>query len=250
MTSQDNQDPRVAGDHKMRMSDELRTALRAHFGELRRAYVDRGWGDRVGFGSRPAVIVVDLALAWTRYAGPAGSNLNPVVEATVDVLAAARAAGVPIFFTTGHVDPNEPRAPVLAKFDYAEDTDFDYEFSLDPRLERRPTEKLFAKPYDSAFKGTNLAQMLGILGVDTLIVTGCSTGHCVYATCRDAVESFHVIVPAEAVGDRSELMHEVTLFDIDISSGDVMPTAEVVAWLESGMPEVAPRPSAPGVRDG
>ena len=164
MAGSHNPSPPIAGDYRMRMPDELRAALRAHFGELRRAYVDRGWGDRVGFGSRPAVIVVDLALAWTRYAGPAGCNLDPVVEATVDVLAAARAAGVPIFFTTGHVDPNEPRAPVLAKFEYAEDTDFDYEFSLDPRLERRPSEKLFAKPYDSAFKGTHLAQMLGILG--------------------------------------------------------------------------------------
>lgn len=237
MASSDHQSPLIAGDIKMRMPDELRAALRAHFEALRRAYADRGWGGRVGFGSRPAVIVIDLALAWTRYEGPAGSNLDPVVEATVEILVAARTAEVPIFFTTGHVDPNEPRAPVLAKFDYAADTDFEYEFGLDPRLGRRSSEKLIAKPYDSAFKGTNLAQMLGILGVDTLIVTGCSTGHCIYATCRDAVENFHLIVPVEAVGDRSELMHEVTLFDIDIAMGDVMPTAEVVAWLESGIPE-------------
>ena len=237
MAGSDRQSPPIAGDIKMRMPDELRAALRSHFEELRRAYADRGWGGRVGFGSRSAVIVVDLALAWTRYSGPAGSNLDPVVEATVDILAAARAAQVPIFFTTGHVDPTEPRAPVLEKFDYDGDSDFEYEFSLDPRLERRSSEKLIAKPYDSAFKGTNLAQMLSILGIDTLIVTGCSTGHCIYATCRDAVESIHLIVPAEAVGDRSELMHEVTLFDIDMAMGDVMPTAEVVAWLESGIPE-------------
>ena len=236
MAGTDSNAPQIAGDYKMRMPDELRAALRSHFGELRRAYEERGWGARVGFGARPALIVIDLALAWTRYDGPAGSNLDPVVEATVDVLAAARAAQVPIFFTTGHVDPNEPRAPVLEKFDYDTDTDFECEFSLDPRLERRSTEKLIAKPYDSAFKSTNLAQMLGILGVDTLIVTGCSTGHCIYATCRDAVESLHLIVPAEAVGDRSELMHEVTLFDIDTAMGDVMPAAEVVAWLESRAP--------------
>ena len=201
MASSDNQSAPVAGDIKMRMPDELRVALRSHSAELRQAYADRGWGGRVGFGSRPAVIVIDLALAWTRYSGPVGSNLDPVVEATVDILAAARAADVPIFFTTGHEDPNEPRAPVLKKFAYSEDTDFEHEFSLDPRLERRSSEKLIDKPYDSAFKGTNLAQMLSILGIDTLIVTGCSTGHCIYATCRDSVENYHLIVPAEAVGD-------------------------------------------------
>ena len=65
--------------------------------------------------------------------------------------------------------------------------------------------------------------MLTSLGVDTLIVTGVSTSHCVYATCRDATDSFRVIVPREAVGERCELMHEVNLLDIDIDLGDVMP---------------------------
>ena len=130
-----------------------------------------------------------------------------------------------------HADRSEPPAPVLNKFDYPDNTDFETEFTLDPRLERRPSEKLIAKPYDSAFKGTNLGQMLNILGVDTLIVTGCSTGHCVYATCRDAVEAFHLIVPAEAVGERCEIMHEVNLLDIDIDLGDVTPVTDVVSHL-------------------
>src|SRR2546426_582288 len=68
---------------------------------------------------------------------------------------------------------------------------------LAPRLGRRPTEKLIVKKYASCFKGTDLADILASLGVDTLIVTGCSTLHCVYATCVDAASSFHVIVPEE-----------------------------------------------------
>lgn len=232
MAGPDNSPVRRAGSPNMRLPDELRSALRSHFDDLRRSYAGRGWGGRVGFGSRPAVIVVDLALAWTqRPDGPVGSNLEPVVDATVAVLAAARAVDVPIFFTTGHYDSSEPPAPALAKFDYPANTDFDTAFGLDPRLERRPSETLIAKPYDSAFKGTNLSQMLSLLDVDTLIVTGCSTGHCVYATCRDAVETYHLIVPAEAVGDRCEIMHEVNLLDIDISMGDVLPVGEVVDYL-------------------
>ena len=58
-------------------------------------------------------------------------------------------------------------------------------FEPDARLERRPTEKLIRKPYASAFKGTNVHEMLTSLGIDTLVVTGLSTSHCVYATCRD-----------------------------------------------------------------
>ena len=81
----------------------------------------------------------------------------------------------------------------------------------------------------SAFKGTNLHEMLASLEVDTLIVTGVSTSHCVYATCRDATDSYRVIVPREAVGERCELFHEVNLLDIDLDLGDVMPVEEVIA---------------------
>src|SRR5437879_13767311 len=104
-------------------------------------------------------------------------------------------------------------------------------FELDPRLSRRPGERIVAKRYASSFKGTNLHDNLTALGVDTLIVTGVSTSHCVYATCRDATDSFRVIVPREAVGERCELFHEVSLLDIDIDLGDVMPVQEVAARL-------------------
>ena len=76
--------------------------------------------------------------------------------------------------------------------------------------------------------------MLASLNVDTLIVTGVSTSHCVYATCRDATDSFRVIVPRESVGERCELFHEVSLLDIDLDLGDVMPVDEVI--LRMGKP--------------
>ena len=47
------------------------------------------------------------------------------------------------------------------------------------------------------------------------------------------MEVFHLIVPAEAVGERCEIMHEVNFLDIDISMGDVLPVDEVVAYLSS-----------------
>jgi nicotinamidase-related amidase len=77
--------------------------------------------------------------------------------------------------------------------------------------------------------------MLAAQGVDTLIVTGLSTSHCIYATCRDATDSFRVIVPKEAVGERCELFHEVNLLDIELDLGDVMPVDEVIRHL-AGVP--------------
>jgi maleamate amidohydrolase len=96
-------------------------------------------------------------------------------------------------------------------------------FELDARLRRSDSERVIAKRYASAFKATNLNENLTALGVDTLIVTGVSTGHCVYATCRDATDSFRVIVPREAVRERCEIMHEVNLLDIELDLADVCP---------------------------
>ena len=157
-----------------------------------------------------------------------------MVNATVRMLAAARAGGVPVFFTTYAYDPADPPSPHDRKLRLQATPADAGLFELDPRLERRPAEKIIRKRHASAFKGTNLHEMLTVLGVDTLIVTGVSTSHCVYATCRDATDSFRVIVPREAVGERCELFHEVNLLDIDIDLGDVMPAADVDAYLRRG----------------
>lgn len=224
---------RPVGAPDLRLPDELRDPLKAHIEYLRQRYLQRGWGESVGFGEQAALVVIDLALGWTTD-GPMGSNLDPVVEAACRVLKAARAAGVPVFFTTGASDPADPPSPGAGKLPAASRSSAPQgdSMELDPRLERQPIEKIIRKPYASVFKATNFHEMLAGLRVDTLIVTGCSTSHCVYATCRDAKDSFRVVVPREAVGERCELMHEVNMLDIEIDLADVMPVAEVVAWLE------------------
>jgi nicotinamidase-related amidase len=174
--------------------------------------------------------VIDLAPFWTDPARQIGSHVTPLVEATCRVLHAARAAALPVFFTTFAYDPATPPSPHDRKL--VLDLNDPSLFELDPRLGRRPTEKVIRKHYASAFKGTNFHEMLTALGVDTLIVCGMSTSHCIYATCRDATDSFRVIVAREAVGERCELMHEVNLLDIDIDLGDVVPVDEVVRYVD------------------
>ena len=243
-TNSDEQQNRF-GSADLRLPGELREPLQAHLQALRGRYLQRGWAGRVGFGSRPAVIVIDLAKYWLDASQQIGSSLDTVLLATRQVLDAARAASVPIFFTSFAHDPAEPPSPHDRKLQFQFPANAAELFELDPRLERQPTEKLIRKRYASAFKDTNLHTMLTALGVDTLIVTGVSTSHCVYATCRDATDSFRVIVPRQAVGERCELMHEVFLLDIDIDLADVTDVDEVVQHLTRtcfGEPEgVSPR---------
>ena len=233
-------DQRLAfGSDDLRLPDTLRGPLRAHLDALRERYHRRGWGGPVRFGERPALIVIDLALAWTDARRPEmGSVVDSVVEATARVLAAARKAGIFTVFTTWAYDPAAPPSPHDAKNALHLGPGDEKLLELDPRIERRPTELLLRKRYASAFKGTNLHEMLAGQGIDTLIVTGVSTSHCVYATCRDATDSFRVIVPREAVGERCEIFHEVNLLDIELDLGDVLPVDEVIGHLA----DLSPRP--------
>jgi nicotinamidase-related amidase len=220
-----------SGSKDLAMPEALRGALKAHLADLKEAYKQRGWAGRVGFGDRPALIVIDLARYWLDPRQKIGSTLDPVVDAAVAVLRAARAAAIPIVFTTFADDPAHPHSPHDKKLHLTDAANDPQKWDLDPRLERRAGETIVRKRYASAFKGTTLQDMLTMLRIDTLIVTGVSTSHCVYATCRDATDCFHVIVPREAVGERCELMHEVFLHDIDVDLGDVMPVAAVTAHL-------------------
>jgi nicotinamidase-related amidase len=224
----------MTGATDLQLPEELRDPVNKHLEFLREGFERRHYGGRVGFGERPALIVVDLAEAWTDPNRVLGSSLDSVVDNTVTVLTAARSAGIPIFFSVVAFGPDDPETAWDIKQpgrrqDLAADTDA---VRLDGRLERQTTEKLIVKKYGSCFKGTDLNEMLAWLDIDTLIVTGCSTYHCVYATCKDAASNFRVIVPREAVGDRCELFHAVALLDIDLSLGDVLPVSQVVDSLQ------------------
>ena len=225
--------PPPFGSTNLRLPDELRGPLKEHLACLREEYVKLNWAGRVGFGERPALLVIDLALKWTKPDGyPLGCSVDSVVEATVRLLEAARESQTPVFFTTYDYDPADPPSPHHKKAgDVHRAAVNEREFELDLRLNRRPNERIVRKKYASALKSTNLIENLAALSVDTLIVTGVSTSHCVYATCRDAAHTFRVIVPREAVGERCEIMHEVNLLDIDIDLGDVVPLEEVLGYL-------------------
>src|SRR5687767_4041108 len=73
---------------------------------LQTFYNARGFAGRVGFGVSPAVLVIDLARAWTDTSSPLGSDLSRVIEQTNRILAVARRKTVPIFFTTMAFEPD------------------------------------------------------------------------------------------------------------------------------------------------
>ncbi len=107
-----------------------------------------------------------------------------------------------------------------------------------PELPPVDTDVVIVKQYASAFFGTSLAAMLISLGVDTIVLIGCSTSGCVRATAVDGIQhGFRVIVPHECVGDRHAAPHAANLFDIDSKYGDVVAKKDVLAYL-AALPNV------------
>jgi maleamate amidohydrolase len=206
---------------------------------VKQLYLSRGFGGRVGFGTNPAVVVIDMARSWLDEAAPLGSrNVAGVIGPILEILTAARGTGVPIFFTTMAFDPDgmEAAGPVGRKLLHSSDQralERDSGFTdLDPRLERRPDEILIEKQRASAFWGTPFQAYLTARKVDTLIITGCSTSGCVRSTAESAHNvGLHTIVSEEAVGDRSPVAHACNLIDIDMRFADVVPTREVLGYF-------------------
>jgi nicotinamidase-related amidase len=206
------------------------TADALDLGALREAFAARGIGARVGFGKKPALLVVDATRAFTDPASPLGTDAEPAVEAIRGLVDEARAAGIPIVFT----------APVYAgRTIWSEKIPAQRELTagselveLHPRLDRLPDEELVEKHHPSAFFESDIAEYLRERGVDTVIVTGLTTSGCVRATVVDACSlGFRTIVAEEAVADRAELPHLASLFDMDRKYADVTSCEAIRAQL-------------------
>ncbi|WP_018331263.1 isochorismatase family protein [Actinomycetospora chiangmaiensis] len=191
---------------------------------------------RLGWGSSPAVVVVDLVRAYTEPAGPffLDGQQDRVLTATADLLGAARAAALPVLWTVVRYAPDladggffPVKVPALACF--AEGADGGWgELALAPGAD----DAVVVKQHASAFVGTSLAGTLRARGVDTVVVSGVSTSGCVRATATDALAAgFRPVVVAEACGDRSEALHENNLADLDAKYADVVGLAEALTHL-------------------
>jgi nicotinamidase-related amidase len=201
-------------------------------------YVKKGFAARVGFGRRPALLVIDMIKGFTDLECPLASDLDSQVESINGLLEAGRSAGIPIIFSTVSYDVELQEAGIWiqkipANKYLVEGSPW---VEIDERLGRRPNETLLVKKYASCFFGTDLTARLVSRGVDTLIVTGCTTSGCVRATAVDSCSvGLHTIVVQEAVGDRAELPHFANLFDIDAKYGDVVGQDEALGYL-TGLP--------------
>lgn len=206
-------------------------------------YRAAGFGRPTGMGKRPALLIIDVQYrtvgterrpyweAIKEFKTSCGDVGWSAIDHIAPLLRQFRAKGYPVFYPyvapkmsydAGRLAQKVPEIMTIAAHGY----DFPNEIAPNDG------DVLVPKKHPSAFFGTPLASYLIDKGVDTLVVTGCSTSGCVRGTVVDGFAyNFRVTVPEECVFDRSAVSHAVNLFDIAYKYGDVLPVREVMAAL-------------------
>ena len=208
-------------------------------------YAKAGFGGEGGIGARPALLIIDVQYrtvgttskpywdAIKEYPTSCGDVGWDAVGNIAKLVALFRQKGFPILYP--HVAPKNSatdggrlaaKIPSIMGID-AKGYDFVKEIA--------PVEGdvLLPKKHPSAFFGTPLVSHLVDLGVDTLIVTGCTTSGCVRSSVTDAFAyNFKVLVPDDAVYDRSPTSHAVNLWDMNAKYADVYSSTGILKLVE------------------
>ncbi len=206
------------------MTDELANSYRGAF------------DGRLGFGQRPALILVDFVQAYFDPACPLYADVDAELAAAIELRDAARKAAVPVIYTNVvYFDEGRDggvfykKAPVLEVFLEGSPMGA-WPQGLQPGEE----EIVISKQYPSAFFGTQLTSILKERDIDSLLITGLTTSGCVRATCLDACcNGFIPIVVADACGDRHPEPHRANLFDMNAKYADVVAQSDALAHLAS-----------------
>lgn len=207
-------------------------ALRSAMAEVDAYYKERGiFQDKFGFGVSAALAVIDVAYGWTDPAYAGGSaRLDTSIAAIQQLLPLARSKGVPVPYTTSPF----PQTQLKSAADFSPKfREWDQRAcEIDERVKPQLGDYIICKEHASAFAGTALAGHLLGRRVDTLLITGGSTSACIRATATDAKSNeLKPIVIREAVQDRSEVLHEFTLFDLKARFADVVRLEETAEYL-------------------
>ncbi|MBB5686906.1 isochorismatase family protein [Sphingobium boeckii] len=187
-------------------------------------------------GRKAALLIVDVVVAYLDPASNLYAQAEPALASNERLLAAARAAGVPVVFTNveyqaGGADGGYfyRKVPALKAFLKGSPMG-----AFPDTLQPDANDIVVTKQYASAFFGTSLAATLHSMGVDTLFITGFSTSGCVRASALDALQyGFIPFVVKDACADRHPGPHEANLFDLQAKYAEVVDEAEALLLIGS-----------------
>jgi nicotinamidase-related amidase len=211
-------------------------------------YAKQGMGQRIGFGERPAVLLIDMQNDFCDPDAP--TTLHPSIRSTYEPIKklsrAARENKIPVIYTQGLVAADGSSAGLWRlKMKHHGLRGVQIEggrgAAIIAELTPQAGDRVIRKWRPSAFFRTDLEVFLGVHRIDTLLICGTSMSGCVRATATDAfMRDIRPMIVREGVADRSEAIMEANLFDVDQKYGDVV-TLDMCLTYIAGLPAVAQR---------
>lgn len=200
-------------------------------------YAAAGFGGRLGFGKAPALLIIDMCMAYLDTAAPLYASIEAEHRNIKVILDAFRSTGRPIIHTrveygVGGIDGGLFYKKVAALKCFDKGNPFS-----EPPADLAPIgdEVVVTKQYASAYFGTSLASTLKALGCDSVVITGVSTSGCVRASALDTLQhGFIPLVVEDACGDRDAEVHKANIFDLGAKYADIVSTDEIISRAQSG----------------
>jgi nicotinamidase-related amidase len=179
-----------------------------------------------------ALLVVDMQRDFCESGGAfdeLGVDLSmypPLIPRIARMIAGARRAGVQVIFIQMTVLPGRlSESPAQIRFNlrlhlsshgeveplrYAADGSVGQEIL--PELAPADGDVVVKKYRSSGFWGTNLDMLLRSNGIESVVVTGCTTEGCVESTARDALfNDYYVVIVEDCVASDDRAQHEASL---------------------------------------
>jgi maleamate amidohydrolase len=220
----------------------------------REVYGGAGYEKRIGFGDKPALLIIDVTYSFVgdkpervsesikRFPQSCGEVGWKAVGQIASLLPLVRSKKVPLIYVDRAHEINNPRnafSRLVRKWDKLDFASPEMGQSarghcIVEEIAPRKSEIIIFKEGASAFFGTQLISLLISQGVDTLFVCGTTTSGCVRASVIDAAQyGLRVSVIEEGVFDRIELSHKVNLFDMNAKYADVISMDEAKHYFAS-----------------
>ena len=202
-------------------------------------YAKQGLGQRIGFGSRPALLIIDMQNDFCDADAP--STLFPRIQSIIDPIrllaAEARARNVPVIYSQGLVAADGSSASLwrLKMKNHSlgrVQIEGSRGAAIIDELAPMAGDRVIRKWRPSAFFRTDLEVFLTVAGIDTLLLTGTSLSGCVRATATDAfMRDIRCMIVRQAVADRTQSVLEANLFDLDQKYADIVELDECLTYL-------------------
>lgn len=212
--------------------------MTVHGDDVEQDYAASGFGGSLPWGSRPALLLVDFARGYFEDGSPLRAPVEQARAHAAGLADVARNAGIPVIFTRVEYPLDRDAEPArlfrrkiagLACWELGNPMG-----AFTPELAPRPGELVITKQFPSAFFGTDLAERLHAMKVDTVVVAGLTTSGCVRSSALDALcHGFAPLVVSDACGDRDARIHDANLFDLGAKYADIVTTAQVRDYWSS-----------------